>query len=107
MITKFKIFENISTRPEVGDWVMMDGELFKDGAKIFYNYIKDRIFQIENIFRQQGGTDKRYKLKIKNIPDELTGVFNKNREWEGHNFKCWSNNKEELEQLLTNKKYNI
>lgn len=35
MITKFKLFENLSIRPEVGDWVVMDGELYKNGAKIF------------------------------------------------------------------------
>jgi len=107
MITKFKIFENVSLRPEVGDWVMIDGELYKDGAKIFYNYIKDKIFQIKEINRVQGGTDKRYKLIIENVPDEIDKIFNKNREWESHCFKCWSNSKEELEQLLTNKKYNI
>lgn len=104
MITKFKIFENLSIKPEVGNWVIIDDEVFKYGAKIFYNYIKDKIFQIEWIYTLHGGTDKRYQLKIENFPEELKGII---KDFRVTDFKYWTNNKDELEELLTAKKYNL
>jgi len=92
MITNFKIFESVSVAPKVGDYVIViePMRLSKDET-----YKQDTIGKIVDIKRQATFP----YIIILDSGD--TEVFQMNE------FKYWSDNKEELEQILVNNKFNI
>jgi len=111
MITKFKLFENISTSPKIGDYVIINEVEFSFSSKVFYEFIKSNIGKIESTYISHGGTEKFYVIRfdLKIIPDLIVTMFNKDgdRSFNFSDLKFWSSNKEELEILINSKKYNI
>jgi hypothetical protein len=117
MITRFKIFESIGELPKIGDYVIFDSELYKDLNKTFYIFIKSNIGQVvgfREVNRQIGGPELTFDVKFENVPEELT--FKKKNFFFKDNvryccsagqFKCWSDNKEDLEIYIDVNKYNI
>ena len=90
MITKFKIFEALNEgKPEIGDYAIINLKTKK------YN----NILIIGEIYNM---TSEFYSVKFR-LPDNrvIHEIFYE------HEIKYWSNNREELEKILTNIKYNI
>ena len=95
MITRFKLFEDVSKLPQVGDWVIFNvagmGNSRLDAVELIIGKIlkinKDNWFDI--------------KFKLTGAKGSFTHFFNIK------DFKYWSNNKEELEILLQKDKYNL
>lgn len=118
MITKFKLFETIVMPPKIGDYILLDDELY-DTYKQFYKYItsSDGIGQIISVEIEKGDTlhhkDKKLIVMFENIPEELTfnkqNFFNKDntRKFSISSLKCWSDKKEDLVILINSKKFNL
>lgn len=118
MITLFKIFESITTPPKIGDYVLIDSNLFHNYYRneLFCEYINSNIGQVIEIKITQDRfkfNENSVVVKFENIPKELSffgdNFFdrNNNRTCSISTLKCWSSNKEELETLITAKKYNL
>jgi hypothetical protein len=91
MITKFKIFENISEQPKIGDFAIVEYE-FKNS------------YTIGTIIAINHDQNFPYRIEIKYTGLEsgnFTDVYNM-----GEIF-YWSSNKDELESVLQAKKYNL
>ena len=89
MITKFKIFETVHIKPKIGDYVIINLKTKKYNNILIIGEIYNMTFEF-------------YSVKLR-LPDNrvIHEIFYK------HDIKYWSNNREELEQILTNKKFNI
>jgi len=107
LIKKFKIFENINQgKPEVGDWCILT--TFWAGAHLhnFINTTPAQIIKIESF-----GHLKRIVF----VFDNTEVIFNFPRNWEKvvivANYKdiikCWSKNKEDLQQIIDAEKFGL
>ena len=97
MITKFKLFESISIKPLAGDYAIV--VLAKSVEEQF-----DAVGKIKQI-----DVDKAFPYVIE---FENSGIYNQpdGKYVDVYNLeelKCWSNSKDELDQLLITKKFNI
>lgn len=91
MITKFQIFEEINKdTPEVWDYVILD--VLSNDENLAY-LLKNSIGQIIDI----DSGDYPYRIRLN---DELE-YFQRDE------IKYWSKNKEDLEVLLSQQKYNL
>jgi hypothetical protein len=114
MITNFKIFETVSTQPNLGDYVILFPKNGSSEALSVYNkFISENVGEIVEIRREHGGTGYIYFVKFENIPEILsfshTNYFRKNNtsDYTTQHFRYWSENKEELEAILSAEKYNL
>jgi len=100
MITKYKIFESVYRLPKIGDYVLFDKDcIFGYSGDLNEGYY---IGQLKSTI------DEGYWIgNVENIQKE----YNSKREYliTNKRFKeCWySENKEELENILKEKKYNL
>jgi hypothetical protein len=100
MITNFKIFENISKLPKVGDYVIINNN--------FFPYDNSIIFKIENIEKEHGGESLVYTFTTVEVGEKERDLLsNTFRTYRNYKFDCWSDNKEELEIYINAKKYNL
>ena len=109
MITKFKIYEAINQgKPEVGDYVICDDILAEGPVK---NFILNNIGKY---ITYNKNTHYSYIIEYDNIPNDIIQKFKKNA-FHGDNckrmgideIKYWSKDKEELEEILAENKYNL
>lgn len=102
MITKFKIFETISLPIKVGDYVLIDYE--QSTRKEIRDFYSSNICKVIKIGREHGGSNLIFTIKFdKGLP----GIISDEMSIQYYKIKCWSDNKEELEALITSKKYNL
>lgn len=121
MITKFKLFENISQKLKIGDFVICKYYSNND-----YQKLSDFISKNIGILMKKDGGDT-VKVEYFPISNEDKKIFRKYRKDQGFdnpkskfNFspdnylifdldevEYWSNNKEELETLIQANKYNL
>jgi len=105
MITKFKIFEN-KIDPKIGDYVICEEISSSIELKKFIDnnigYIIDQL------------SFNRFTVQYNNVPKNLFIFFNeqmrsssKCREMFLTEIQYWSKNKEELENILLTRKFNI
>lgn len=115
MITLFKLFEAVYTPPEIGDYVLIDDNLYKY-HKSFCDFINSNIGQVIDTRITQDRfnvNENSVVIKFENVPTELSffgdNFFdrNDNRICTIGQLKCWSSNIEELETILASKKYNL
>ena len=119
MITQFKMFEKISMPPKIGDYVIINDELYKNGNLEFYNFIKSNIGKVIDTKISNGNSltgfskEEIMLILFENIPDELS-YYKKNFFYKDNTRACsvsslkyWSENKKELETLLASEKYNL
>ncbi len=102
MITEFKIFENINEdKPKIGDYV-----LIKSHSDFFKKY-ENKIGKIVDI--ESNNVDyKKILYYINFYINEINDHIGKRREpIYGYEIKYWSENEEELKQMLDIKKYNL
>jgi hypothetical protein len=106
MITNFKIFENIDEgEPEISDYVICDESDYSSDPKI-KEYVKNHIGQFIEINGQYPRMSA-YKYMIY-YPDVDDSILNGNkREMSKEQIIRWSKNKEDLEQYIFAKKYNL
>jgi len=118
MITRFKIFETVSTQPNLGDYVIIYNARGDSQALDVYNrFVSENIGEIVDIKDQHNGlktpSGQIYIVKFENIPEILsfskTNYFRRNNtsDYTTQNFKYWSDNKGELETLINAEKYNL
>ena len=93
MITKFKIFEQIKTRnigetPQIGDYAIIDHEWFN----FLHTGKEPNIVKIVNI------TPYNYSIIFEKGIMENYGILK---------IKYWSRYKDDLEDLIMSKKYNL
>jgi len=113
MITKFKLFETLNEgEPEVGDYVIVD--MYNSDSD---NIIKDfRSNSIGLIWKKED--DDFLYIKYFNIPKNILKYFYFSDYSDGLNIgnsifinkkwiKYWSKDKEELEPIISAKKYNL
>ncbi len=96
MITKFKIFESISYPYKIGDFLLI--KLRNKG--IVYDNVLAKIIRINTIG----------DIKVKILDDRIEGMFKNDDKLVLINntyIQCWSENKEELEALINQNKYNL
>ena len=104
MITKFKIFESISKSPELGDYVIVDFTSFKRDDELLYDLYLNNVGQIVGV----NSDESMYDVKWENAP-KFEDKFRKNyfgrlgntRQYHIDWFVCWSDNKKELEEYLS------
>lgn len=96
MITKFKIFENVSYPYKVGDYLL----IIVRSRNVLYNDVLCQIIEIRN--------DGQIEVeildnRIENIlrKEKFNVVVNKN------SIICWSENRDELEAIIKSNKYNL
>lgn len=113
MIIKFKIFETVSTQPNLGDYVIIRDPFSQGGPSEFFNFTGNNIGKIIKIGKEHGGTGKVFTVKYENIPERLSfsklNFFNKNNERDctARDFTYWSEDKDELQVILDAEKYNL
>ena len=95
MITKFKIFENISYPYKVGDYLLIKIR----SRNVLYNDVLCQIIEIR-------GIDIDVEIFDNRVEDILTRekfivVINHN------SIVCWSENRDELEAIIKSNKYNL
>ena len=106
-----KAYEDMNTgEPEIGDYVIIN-TLSPTGERYLKqplsDFINNNIGEIR--WKEGGGIDVKYF----NIPEEIKRYFNDNpvvdyiRKFPVSRVTHWSKNKEELEYLITAKKYNL
>jgi len=105
MITNFKLYEKLNDNgaPNIGDYVICSDHENNNHD----NFFKNKIGKILNI-----NYDKIYTHAITydNIPDRLYDNIIKGKRTIGvkrNNIIYWSENKEELEQMLQANKFNL
>jgi hypothetical protein len=109
MITRFKIFETVSTQPNLGDYVILMALPGSD----FYKFVNFNVGKIIKIAREHGGRGYNFTVEYENIPKILSfheqNYFytDNTRKCTTQEFKYWSDNKEELETLINAEKYNL
>jgi hypothetical protein len=113
MITKFKIFETISTQPTLGDYVIIDGT-GTDKYAAYKDFVDNNVGKIIKVASEYHGSDgKIFTVKYDNIPDILKfknlNFFytDDTRKCTVQHFKYWSDDKEELESIIGAEKYNL
>ena len=110
MITQFKIFEHVCELPKIGDYVILDS--------IQYNYLDDEIltnFINSNIgiivsINTKHPIEKYFEVKFENINLSIKHYFNNKNDSlfaKIVKIKYWSENKEELKEILQANKYNL
>ena len=111
MITNFKIFETINEQTQIGDYVITYNKDEDDGEDNIWNYLNNSVGKFIDIVDYTKShvieytlTDELYK-KYSIFPPNKNNTINSN--FELKNIKYWSKDKEELETLLTTKKYNL
>jgi len=108
MITKFKLYEAVNTaEPEVGDYVIADSKDAYDRVKKIFN---TTIGQITNIHNNHGFIDSYVVIydDFLYMPVLLHDKIDVYDWWfNPEEIECWSKNKEELEEILATKKYNL
>jgi len=101
-----KAYEDMNTgEPEIGDYVIINTERYL--KQPLSDFINNNIGKIR--WKEGGSIDVKYF----NIPKEIKRYFNDNpvvdyiRKFPVSRVTHWSKNKEELEEILTAKKYNL
>lgn len=97
MITKFKIFESINELPKVGDYVLIKRSNVGSLSIDFFDNNIGQISRIEEDF---------YYVNFEKSPIKSIEYY-KNRRYSINEFKYWSSDKEELEEFLAAKKFNL
>ena len=111
MITKFKLYEEVMRNPEVGDYLLCDEYNADDADEEVFLYTKTHVGQI---IKQKNSTQFLVKYDIDfdtcgftqdrfQFETDPNGVRTMNK----NEIQYWSRNKEELEQILVVKKFNI
>jgi len=105
MITKFKIFENVSSIPKVGDYILMNLDIFSKTRQTWINALSS----IAQIVEVQDDFFYRIKFDIIEGNPEFENGFDKEgcRTFHLSYLKYWSEDKDELEALVSSKKYNL
>ena len=98
MITNFKIFENVSILPKIGDYVLI--KLDKSADKNLKDFYNNHIGRIENL---EGGG---YTIIFDDYLTYNSKKFSTSNK-SINNFEYWSSNKEELEAIMSARKYNL
>jgi len=116
MITKFKIYEAVNKgEPEVGDYVIAKiddfGDLFLLDEGWFGNIekiINNNIGILVNVVEEIDVTNEPFCVKYPGADFGESDNFEKDYWWFSENdIIYWSKNKEELEEILATKKYNL
>ena len=99
-----KKFESLD-EPKIGDYVACEEELGINELCDFINNTVGKIFKIENSYYN-------YAVKFDNIPQNLNEFFTDFgykdcRGFNSNEILFWSENKEDVEEYLMTKKYNI
>lgn len=102
MITKFKIFENLNEQPKVGDYVLLNVNVFPYENEITADLIMSKIGKITEIKHNLPLNQKNTYIIKFNIDSTF---FDK--EFNISHFKYWSSSKEELEAMIASNKYNL
>ena len=116
MITKFNLIGN-EGKPEVGDYVICD-EIPQSEPKFLYaeviDFLKNNVGKIKkyDVDTDYEGEGKYgYIVVYNNIPIGLVSYFmyanGKGRRMLEDDIKYWRKNREDLEMILSSKKYNI
>lgn len=110
MITKFKIFEELNIgRPKLGDYVICGHMELYSTKPALVNFIENNI----GILIKEVRTDslKGFRVQYFNVPSNIINNFgpgpSKIRYFSTDDIIYWSENKEELEEILATKKYNL
>ena len=101
MITNFKIFESVYRLPKIGDYVLFDKDcIFGYNGDLNDGYY---IGQIKSLY-VEGGYWLHDVDNIQKQPDKRREYLITNKRFQ----ECWySESKEELENILKEKKYNL
>ena len=104
------LIEDVSTQPQINDYVIVKSTYYKPEVRKFLNTNIGQVFSISP------KDDDKYQIAF-NPPIELRSDFwTKNRNSDNIKYTKWFNlkeiiffspNKEDLEQYLLNKKYNL
>ena len=99
MITRFKIFENVSQPPEIGDYVIIDCRGFEGpDEKELYDLYSNNVGKIIS----GNSEENRYEIQWEKVPDFSKDKFKKDyfkkniREYHSSWLMYWSDNKEEI-----------
>ncbi len=106
MITKFKIFENINEgKPEIDDYVLLDYRKYRNDMTNFLSSNIGKIIFIDDNF---------CILEFYDVPDSINYRFEYNKinntykkTIKPNKISYWSKNREDLEEILIAKKYNL
>ena len=128
MITKFKLFESIADRPQVGDWILIE---FDDGTNDWlkgYKKIKEFVsrnfaYIVNADFSKSVASllQAEYKVRFSDLSEKDRKILNNYMKQEGYDrtddpniidlmewdIKFWSKTKEDLEIKINAHKYNI
>jgi len=102
MITQFKIYENLS-KPQVGDYVVcqdLDRSLPRQTLEFISNTIGELI-------KYKKGTLFPYIIYYKDSPQNNHFQYHNQRMMQLKEILFWSKNKEDCEDYLAAKKYNL
>lgn len=112
MITNFKIFESLNRAPKEGDYVLINYEQYDNYAhRPWYEFYKSNIGQIVNF--SFDSNSYKIKFKITELPKNFPkGYFNIEDGYYTENYylrnlKYWSEDKHDLETILSANKYNL
>ena len=123
MITKFKLFESITDKPQKGDWILIE---FDDGENDWLKgYKKIKEFTSRNfayIINAESGMENKYKVKFFDLSEKDRKILNSFMIQQGYDnklcdpniidlmewdIKFWAKTKEELVIKINANKYNI
>jgi len=115
MITIFKIYEKINDHKlEVGDYVLCNDTVPSEDIR---NFISNNIGVCVNDFNVENSNDEfkseyyEYTIQYKDIPEKLKiwrwFSIGGERTMYGEEIIYWSKNREDLEEILMSKKYNL
>ena len=118
MITKFKIFESINILPKVGDYVLI--KIDKFGASKLQDFYSNNIGQITDFDLHRARFiqgENFYYIKFQNVEKDIIPYFDSKTTYQNiitvykkfsiNRFEYWSENKEDLEEIIKEKKYNL
>lgn len=104
-----KTYENLEIEPKVGDYVICDDSSAKDHI-ILRDFINNNIGRLNHIDKED---PMPYDIEYKNIPYELSSFYfgfngrKNNRIMNRTEIIYFSKSKEDVEQYLQNKKFNL
>lgn len=112
MITNFKLFESLNRPPQNGDYVLIDYEQYDHGFhKPWHDFYISNIGQIINF--DFDSNSYKIKFQMTELPKDFPrGYFriedgNYTENYYLKNLKYWSEDKEDIETLLSKDKYNL
>lgn len=108
MITKFNIFENVNYKLKIGDYIVGEMEKESQYDTDFIYFIKNNVGLLIDVMSNNGFRVVEYD----NVPEKIKSYFSLYNNHMTRNFRIdeiilWSESKEELEEILAAKKYNL